>query len=156
MPKTVEYIGNVHRWPELAVTGRQSVWIPGQAEQRSDAEAAQLLATGLFSDIDATQLPEQKVAAISALVSRAGIVASDTGSAWTGAPSLLSFSAVLDSGTTTAVLLEVRNAAGTVATAATITADTVAQELRQALLLRQNSEYRFRRVSGTGTVTITV
>ena len=69
---------------------------------------------------------------------------------------MLSFSAVLASGTSTTVLLEVRDSAGTVATAATIVADTLAQTLRQALLMRQQSEYRFRRSSGTGSVTITV
>lgn len=73
MPKTVKYIGTVTRWPELATTGKQSTWVPGQQEQRSDTEAAQLLATGLFSDVDATQLPEQKVVAISGVVSGAGI-----------------------------------------------------------------------------------
>jgi len=62
----------VTRWPELATTGKQSTWVPGQQEQRSDTEAAQLLATGLFSDVDATQLPEQKVVAISGVVSDAG------------------------------------------------------------------------------------
>lgn len=45
----VKYIGTQARWPELAYTGKQSVWFPGQEEERSDAEAAQLLATGLFS-----------------------------------------------------------------------------------------------------------
>lgn len=73
MPKTVKYIGTVTRWPELATTGKQSTWVPGQQEQRSDTEAAQLLATGLFSDVDATQLPEQKVVAISGVVSWDGI-----------------------------------------------------------------------------------
>ncbi len=72
MPKTVKYIGTVTRWPELATTGKQSTWVPGQQEQRSDTEAAQLLATGLFSDVDATQLPEQKVVAISGVVSGDG------------------------------------------------------------------------------------
>lgn len=48
MPKTVKYIGTAQRWPELAATGKQSVWMPGQMEERSDAEAAQLLFTGLF------------------------------------------------------------------------------------------------------------
>ena len=43
MPKTVKYIGTVTRWPELATTGKQSTWVPGQQEQRSDTEAAQLL-----------------------------------------------------------------------------------------------------------------
>ncbi len=76
MPKTVKYIGTVTRWPELATTGKQSTWVPGQQEQRSDTEAAQLLATGLFSDVDATQLPEQKVVAISGVVSGAGVVVS--------------------------------------------------------------------------------
>jgi lysophospholipase L1-like esterase len=72
MPKTVKYIGTARRWPERATTGMQSVWFPGQAEQRSDLEAAQLLATGLFFDVDATQLPESKVVAISGVVSGGG------------------------------------------------------------------------------------
>lgn len=48
MPQTIKYIGTTSRWPELAFTGQQSVWNPGQLEERSDAEVAKLLATGLF------------------------------------------------------------------------------------------------------------
>lgn len=48
MPIDIKYIGTQQRWPELAVTGKQSVWMPGQEEERSDAEANALLATGLF------------------------------------------------------------------------------------------------------------
>lgn len=51
MPKTIKYIGLVDRWPELPVTGKQSTWRPGQQEERSDSEAAALLATGLFSGV---------------------------------------------------------------------------------------------------------
>lgn len=94
--------------------------------------------------------------AVQGVVSRAGVTASDAGTDWIGAPSLLSFSAALASGTSTTVLLEVRDSAGTVATAATITADTVGQTMDDALLMLQRSEYRFRRSSGTGSVTITV
>lgn len=71
MPKTIKYIGPTVRWPELAYTGKQSVWQPGQIEQRSDTEAGLLLATGLFSDVDSTLLPEQKVVALSGVVSGA-------------------------------------------------------------------------------------
>lgn len=46
---TIEYIGTQERWPELALTGKQSVWSPGQIESRPAAEAGALLATGLFS-----------------------------------------------------------------------------------------------------------
>jgi hypothetical protein len=46
---TVKYIGTTQRWPELAFTGKQSVWNPGQMEERSGAESAQLLGSGLFS-----------------------------------------------------------------------------------------------------------
>lgn len=53
MPKTIKYIGTQSRWPELAVTGKQSVWMPGQQEERSDAEAQALLATGLFGGVAA-------------------------------------------------------------------------------------------------------
>ena len=48
MPKTIKYIGTQQRWPELAITGRQSVWNPGQQEERTDAEAFALLGTGRF------------------------------------------------------------------------------------------------------------
>ena len=44
----IKYVGTA-RWPELAITGRQSVWMPGQIESRAPSEAAALLATGLFS-----------------------------------------------------------------------------------------------------------
>lgn len=73
MPKSIEYIGTTRGWPELPITGRQSTWFPGQIEQRSDTEAAALLATGQFMDIDATQLPENKVVALSGVVSADGI-----------------------------------------------------------------------------------
>lgn len=79
MPKTIKYTGSQRRWPELAATGRQSVWFPGQTEQRSDVEASQLLATGLFADIDATQLGEEKMVSLSSLVSRAGILGAQRG-----------------------------------------------------------------------------
>ena len=71
MPKTVKYIGTARNWPELAITGKQSVWYPGQCEQRSDVEAGQLLATGLFADQDARELDENERVALSALVSEA-------------------------------------------------------------------------------------
>lgn len=74
MPKTIKYTGSQQRWPELAATGGQSVWFTGQTEQRSDVEASKLLATGLFADIDATQLGEAKMVSLSSLVSAAGIL----------------------------------------------------------------------------------
>ena len=85
MPKTVKYIGTVTRWPELATTGKQSTWVPGQQEERSDTEAAKLLATGLFSDVDATQLPEQKVVAISGVVSGDGLGIAEYAAQWEAA-----------------------------------------------------------------------
>ena len=72
MPKTVKYIGTTNRWPELAVTGKQSVWMPGQMDERTDSEAAQLLATGLFADQDALNQTPAETAALAALVSGAG------------------------------------------------------------------------------------
>jgi len=48
MAQTIKYIGNQDNWFEVAVTGKQSCWQVGQQEERSDAEAALLLATGLF------------------------------------------------------------------------------------------------------------
>lgn len=58
MPQTIKYIGTASRWPELAFTGQQSVWNPGQLEERSDAEVAKLLATGLF---EVANLPVARV-----------------------------------------------------------------------------------------------
>jgi hypothetical protein len=51
MSKTIKYTGTQVRWPELAYTGKQSVWQPGEQDERSDAEAALLLATGLFTQV---------------------------------------------------------------------------------------------------------
>lgn len=48
MAKNIKYIGAATTYQELAVTGKQSVWHPGQVEQRSDAEADLLLGTGQF------------------------------------------------------------------------------------------------------------
>lgn len=48
----IRYIGTQIRWPELAVTGRQSVWFPGQIEDRPPAEEAALLGTGLFQPVE--------------------------------------------------------------------------------------------------------
>ena len=50
MAITIKYTGTQIRWPELSITGKQSVWNPGQIESREDAEAALLLATGVFTD----------------------------------------------------------------------------------------------------------
>ncbi len=73
MPKKVKYIGTESRWSEAAATGKQSVWEPGWMDVRSDVEAAQLLATGLFFDVDATILDESEITAVQALVSGAGV-----------------------------------------------------------------------------------
>jgi hypothetical protein len=51
MPLTIKYNGSERGWDELAVTGKPSVWNPGQQEERSDAEAALLIGTGLFSRV---------------------------------------------------------------------------------------------------------
>lgn len=67
MPKTIKYTGTQRRWPELAYTGKQSVWFPGQQEERTDTEANKLLATGQFTEVFALDdLP------LSSLVSGAG------------------------------------------------------------------------------------
>ena len=65
MPKTIKYTGTQIRWPELAVTGKQSVWNPGQQEERADAEAALLLATRKFEPVATVALtatPDQAAA----------------------------------------------------------------------------------------------
>ena len=89
MPKTIKYVGNVDRWPELAVTGGQGLWHVSQQEERPDSEADMLLLTGLFLLIrETTQfpmsvssagkrvitLPEGQVLNISGSVGTAGVV----------------------------------------------------------------------------------
>ncbi len=74
MPKTIKYNGTRIRWPELAVTGKQSVWNPGQQEERSDAEASLLLATGLFSGVQVPVTADPVTGAISPPVSGGGKV----------------------------------------------------------------------------------
>lgn len=64
MSKTIKYIGTQDRWPELQVTGKQSNWRPGQQEDRSDAEAALLMATGLFSGVPLTVRADSVTGAI--------------------------------------------------------------------------------------------
>jgi len=59
MPKTIKYVGPQSRWPEIAVTGKQSVWMLGQQEERSDAEADLLLATQLFVPTSQPALQDQ-------------------------------------------------------------------------------------------------
>lgn len=86
MPKSVKYIGTQSRWPELAATGKQSSWFPGQIEERGDTEVAQLLATGLFSDVDAINQTDAETAAIASLVSADGNQPSATLAATVGTP----------------------------------------------------------------------
>lgn len=50
--KTIKYTGNERGWDELAVTGKQSVWYPGQVDQRADAEADLLVAAGGFVEFN--------------------------------------------------------------------------------------------------------
>lgn len=147
-------------------------WLVDQSYSASDAFAAILItanyATGTLPiDRDLVPIMGQTNSAgqVTSLVDADGILyplaganqitADDTGSAWVRCPEVLSFAAVLASGTSTTVLLEVRDIAGTVTTAATILADVVAQTLRQAFVTREVKDFRFRRSSGTGVVTIT-
>lgn len=67
MTKTIEYIGAQQRWSELQYTGGQSVWAPGQIEERSDVAAAELIATGLFTEVQA-DLSNAELAAIRSVV----------------------------------------------------------------------------------------
>lgn len=59
MSVTLKYTGAISPWRELAVTGKQSAWTPGQQEERSNAEASLLLATGYF---EAINLPVARLA----------------------------------------------------------------------------------------------
>ncbi len=51
MSKTIKYTGTQTRWSELSTTGKQAVWQPGQQDERSDSEAALLLAAGVFQRV---------------------------------------------------------------------------------------------------------
>ena len=51
---TIKYVGSKNNWPELSVTGKQSVWLNGQQEFRSQDEAMLLLGTGLFDDVSSS------------------------------------------------------------------------------------------------------
>ena len=90
------------------------------------------------------------------LMGNSSFTADDVGTTWAACPKLIDMSATLASGTSTTVLLEVRTSAGVVSTAATITADTVSQVLRQTFTTRGYQDFRIRRSSGTGSVTITL
>lgn len=69
MSKTIKFTGTQVRWAELAVTGKQSTWDPGDQDERSDAEAGLLLGTGLFTQVySVNDLP------LASLVSGAGNV----------------------------------------------------------------------------------
>lgn len=61
MPKTIKYVGTQKRWSELAVTGRQSVWMPGSQDTRELAEADLLLGTGLFFDVGAAVITGDEI-----------------------------------------------------------------------------------------------
>jgi hypothetical protein len=76
MSKTIKYTGTQDRWPELLVTGKPSLWLPGQQEERSDAEAALLLATGLFSGVKLGTVIDSVTGAVT---DRTGAVASAGG-----------------------------------------------------------------------------
>lgn len=72
MTVTIKYIGAQQRWSELPYTGAQSVWLPGQIEERSDVDAAALMGTGLFSTIQGG-LDNVELNAIRSMVSGAGL-----------------------------------------------------------------------------------
>lgn len=76
MPKTIKYIGSQSRWPELSATGKQAVWYPGQQEERSDSDAAALIATGFFDNLSDDFFTPAAASALNALVSDARITTS--------------------------------------------------------------------------------
>jgi hypothetical protein len=82
--------------------------------------------------------------------------ATDAGTEWAGSPAVLGVQAILTAGGTTTVLVEVKDKDGVVSTAATITADTISQVLRDQVALNGAAQYRLRRSSGTGTVSLLV
>lgn len=95
--KTIKYIGSQARWPELAATGRQSVWMPGQIEERSDEEAATLLDTGLFDDVGYSSLSADEMTAINAAYA-AGMLAVPAGTRLGTIASVPTASILLDAG----------------------------------------------------------
>lgn len=58
----IKYIGTQSRWSELAFTGKQSVWSPGQIEERGNTETDQLMALGLFERIDVKSFLDAEIA----------------------------------------------------------------------------------------------
>jgi len=110
MPKTIKYTGTRERWPELATTGKQSVWMPGQTEERSDTEASQLIATGQFIEVFALDdLP------LSSLVSGGGI----SGLA-VGAGSAVANTALLQAAITAGGVVSIPGNLGTIQVNATL------------------------------------
>lgn len=76
---TVRYVGTQDRWPELAVTGKPSVWHLGQAESRDVSEATLLLRTGLFERIDDDYIDKATAEKVQALVSEPGDLSAPSG-----------------------------------------------------------------------------
>lgn len=85
MSKTIKYTGTQDRWPELAYTGKQSVWSRGQTEERPDAEANALMATGLFKDI-ALESPAYVAQVVRASIAAASVSNSVINRPWAKAP----------------------------------------------------------------------
>ncbi len=83
----IKYIGTQSRWPELATTGKQSIWFPGQEEERPDGEAALLIATGLFTRSDQSLNGAESAAA--------RLLAATSGIPWASRPSAASNSGSL-------------------------------------------------------------
>lgn len=71
MTVALKYIGSQRPYFELAVTGKQSSWAPGQIGEVPDADAPLLLGTGVF-ERDINELSRDQLAAVDALVSGAG------------------------------------------------------------------------------------
>lgn len=81
MTQTIKYIGAQQRWSELPYTGAQSVWAPGQIEERGDVDAAALMASGLFIKIQG-DLDNVELTAFRALVSGDGMATVRDTSGW--------------------------------------------------------------------------
>lgn len=84
------------------------------------------------------------------------IKSSYDGSAWTAAPDVIQFSARLLEGTSSTIVLEVRDARMLVVTAVTLILTSTDDILHDAILSKGYESFRFRQTSGTGTVLITV
>lgn len=155
MPQTIKYTGTQVRWSELPVTGKQSTWNPGHQEERSDAEAALLKGTGLFTDVVA--LSDLNPAALQSLVSGAVNLPGRPRALLFGNSIAYQNTRVMAAGLGTSVSVPYNS--GTLApagsTALTVAANTLAASGKCAVQLHDGT-FHLTTYTGGGTTTITL